>query len=478
MAKLKIPLFIMLLLSLPFSSIFAADERITITTYYPSPTGVYKILRLFPRSEPASCQSGEMIYNDGTVGPDAVGYYGCNATGSWKIFGGSGGTDPYWDTSSWDAITINSTKSGNVIIGQRNAFPDGGKLDIRAITGNILTWCGAECGSASVYSGIINNSMIYKPAGGSYLAISNAAGPYYWVFIGASGATSLGAGKHGYGYFDVVTRRGNPPLADVQIGDTDLPTAMIWWNNNYSVYGYNTSMQMMLAGSAGSSQAQTLWTGTWRGENIGTAEKDGSLYHVVKNNPSPYYQIGVVNKAAGAFTSADMKPILHVTGSARAGGSVGIGTTNPASFKLQVAGNVGPEETNKYNLGNLTAPLSWNNIYYSGTLTTPPSDARLKTNITDTSLGLDFIMRLRPVQFNWKNRNDGAHQGIIAQELEKTIKNKNIEFAGLSRDAQSGRYAISYTEFVGPLIKAIQEQDKEIEILQSQIDELNQKDNL
>ncbi len=46
-------------------------------------------------------------------------------------------------------------------------------------------------------------------------------------------------------------------------------------------------------------------------------------------------------------------------------GNVGIGTTNPASFKLQVAGNVGPNLNNIYNLGSPT--LSWNGLYVSGT---------------------------------------------------------------------------------------------------------------
>ena len=46
-------------------------------------------------------------------------------------------------------------------------------------------------------------------------------------------------------------------------------------------------------------------------------------------------------------------------------GNVGIGTTNPSSFRLQVAGNVGPNTNNLYDLGS--PALSWRNIYVSGT---------------------------------------------------------------------------------------------------------------
>ncbi|HEX8965598.1 MAG TPA: site-specific integrase [Patescibacteria group bacterium] len=42
-------------------------------------------------------------------------------------------------------------------------------------------------------------------------------------------------------------------------------------------------------------------------------------------------------------------------------GSVGIGTTNPSSFKLQVAGHVGPNNDNLFDLGSST--LRWRNIY-------------------------------------------------------------------------------------------------------------------
>ncbi len=52
---------------------------------------------------------------------------------------------------------------------------------------------------------------------------------------------------------------------------------------------------------------------------------------------------------------------LRIKGS----GNVGIGAINPISFKLQVAGNVGPSSTDAYDIGSPS--LSWANIYASGT---------------------------------------------------------------------------------------------------------------
>jgi hypothetical protein len=150
-------------------------------------------------------------------------------------------------------------------------------------------------------------------------------------------------------------------------------------------------------------------------------------------------------------------------------GNVGIGNVNPASFKVQVTGSVGPDTDNSYDLGS--TGLRWRDVWcqrnaFNG------SDARQKTNIIDTPLGLDFIMHLRPVQYNWKKEDDGKHQGLIAQDLEAVLKEKGIGFAGLRYDKESDTYGLAYTEFIAPLIKAVQEQQGQIEKQQKEIENL------
>ncbi|MBC7073792.1 hypothetical protein H5T58_00120 [Candidatus Parcubacteria bacterium] len=49
---------------------------------------------------------------------------------------------------------------------------------------------------------------------------------------------------------------------------------------------------------------------------------------------------------------------------ATTGGNVGIGTSNPSSFKLQVAGNVGPDSDNAYDLGS--SDLRWRSLFLGG----------------------------------------------------------------------------------------------------------------
>jgi hypothetical protein len=61
----------------------AYNETLTISTYYPSPAGVYKALRLYPGSTPTVGVAPGMLYYNTTE--DRVKYY--NNTGVWLPLG-------------------------------------------------------------------------------------------------------------------------------------------------------------------------------------------------------------------------------------------------------------------------------------------------------------------------------------------------------------------------------------------------------
>jgi len=124
------------------------------------------------------------------------------------------------------------------------------------------------------------------------------------------------------------------------------------------------------------------------------------------------------------------------------------------------------------------------------------SDARDKIDIEDSPLGLNFILKLRPCKYRMNSReayfepgqkrdfsatNDGSkagkrpHYGLIAQEVKEAMNELNVDFAGyLDSKVDGGEDVLSlgYTEFIAPMIKAIQEQQNMIEELQKQIEEL------
>lgn len=96
------------------------------------------------------------------------------------------------------------------------------------------------------------------------------------------------------------------------------------------------------------------------------------------------------------------------------------------------------------------------------------SDERLKENIKDNSLGLDFINDIDTKTFNLINRN--KHQkypeptqfGVIAQQLEKILIKHGVKVDNLNMlsKGEDGYWGVQYTQLIAPIIKAIQELNK------------------
>jgi hypothetical protein len=90
---------------------------------------------------------------------------------------------------------------------------------------------------------------------------------------------------------------------------------------------------------------------------------------------------------------------------------------------------------------------------FTGNYTT--SDRRLKTNIVDIGYGLDDVMKLRPVFFNWKKPvkgEEGRRVGFIAQEVRQVIP----EVVSIAPDKMKTE-AVEYGNLAPVLVKAIQE---------------------
>ncbi|WP_461169256.1 tail fiber domain-containing protein [Arthrobacter sp. Z1-15] len=122
------------------------------------------------------------------------------------------------------------------------------------------------------------------------------------------------------------------------------------------------------------------------------------------------------------------------------------------------------------------------------------SDARDKADIRDTVLGLDFIERLRPVDYRWDMREDyfeedsegnrvpaekdGSkkrsrfHHGFIAQEVQQVIEETGEDFGGLQDHSINGGsdvLSIGYDEVIAPLVKAMQELTARVKELEGQV---------
>jgi hypothetical protein len=96
-----------------------------------------------------------------------------------------------------------------------------------------------------------------------------------------------------------------------------------------------------------------------------------------------------------------------------------------------------------------------------------PSSIRYKQDVLDLSLGLDFVEKLRPVSFTYK-ADKRKSVGLIAEDVEK-LDTRLVDYKDGVVDG------VRYLEFTPILIKAIQDQQKEIDSLRSRIQFLEQR---
>ena len=126
------------------------------------------------------------------------------------------------------------------------------------------------------------------------------------------------------------------------------------------------------------------------------------------------------------------------------------------------------------------------------------SDERLKENIVETPLGLDFINSLNPVAYKWKDTDEikqaytvketreapeheeeqvypavtysRTHHGLIAQQVGAAIEAAGLtsnDFAGFCYEEERDEYRLRYSQFIAPLIKAVQELSARIATLEA-----------
>jgi hypothetical protein len=101
------------------------------------------------------------------------------------------------------------------------------------------------------------------------------------------------------------------------------------------------------------------------------------------------------------------------------------------------------------------------NLYHSGTFD-GPSDIRLKHDIAPLIYGLDAIKALSPVSYAMNDDvSNTTRLGLIGQEVREVIP----ELVG--KDPETDMLSMRYLELIPVLIKAIQEQQAQIEALRT-----------
>lgn len=111
----------------------------------------------------------------------------------------------------------------------------------------------------------------------------------------------------------------------------------------------------------------------------------------------------------------------------------------------------------------------WRNLYFVNAFT--PSDMTLKKNIITNKYGLNTILAIKTYEYQYiGDKNQKKHLGVMAQELETILPTLVAE-----KKKESDKLAVNYLELIPVLIKAIQDQNTQIELLKEEIKTIKNK---
>jgi len=162
---------------------------------------------------------------------------------------------------------------------------------------------------------------------------------------------------------------------------------------------------------------------------------------------------------------------------------------NDGVNEFQFTDMLTPVTDDSYNLGS--SAKRWTAIYASnGTIST--SDANLKTAIKPLKYGLNELLQLKPISFQWKEEKEDDFVipdaekeyklGFIAQEVQKIIPEVIVshqwkeyeEAPGELVKEKTERLGMRYSDLIPVAIKAIQEQQEMIDELEKQNNKLQE----
>lgn len=376
------------------------------------------------------------VYNV-VVGVTAM---GANKTGQFNVAVGTG------------ALGANTTGTRNIAVGTYAL--------INNKTGSELTALGVEAmqnnttGLRNVavgYRALLANTTASDNTGVGFQTLQNTtrgsrntAVGYEAMFWNTLGASNVAVGSR-------ALWRNTTGFSSVAIGDSALFSNLGGTNN--TAVG-ELSMQKLTGGNF------NVAYGAWSLKNSTTASNNtGVGYTALATN-----SVGSNNTALGY------------------GADVTVGNLTNATA---IGYNAKVNASNKVRIGNASVTRIEGQVAF-----TTPSDGRYKFNVREDVAGLNFVMRLRPVTYQFDvKRFDGLNDnisfasydkaqamrrtGFIAQEVEAAANASGYDFNGVNKpDGADEYYTLSYESFVVPLVKAVQEQQQIITKQQAEIDEL------
>ena len=396
-------------------------------------------------------------------------YFG--STPSWYLVGNAG-TNPSYNfigTTDNDTIQfkVHNTKAGiidkannNVALGMIGLASNTSGIDNSAFGDSSLGYNtsgfhNAAFGAKSLKANI-NGS--FNSAFGSFSLYTNTSGNDNSALgYGSLGNNLSGSRNVAFGTLSLVSNTTGHENSALGSHSMNLNTTGIYNSSlGSSSLGINTS------GNGNSASGYKALYGNTMG-NFNTAIG----YNALLQNQS-----GSWNTGLGESTNISAPGINGAT-------AVGTGAISNADNKIVLGANIAGMVIGGY--------ANWSNL----------SDGRFKNNVTENVPGLNFIKQLRPVTYtididklqhhitaqmpdsiarkyypatsDIQKANTEIKNGFIAQEVEAIVKKSGYLFDGVNAPKNpTDNYSIAYSQFVVPLVKAVQEQQEIIEKLQQQ----------
>jgi hypothetical protein len=440
--------------------------------------------------------ASEMVYNttsNGTVEPGYYYLFDNGATLEWVRFGGSG-----WlldgNTGVTTASFMGSINDADVSfkrfnspagkIGETNTSFGVGALAVNTNTNNVAF--GTNALGASI-NGVESVAIGSNALSGSTAFGANSSTGYANIAIGYNTLTSIAPGNDNValGYLAAMNNTGsgfiaigknagrsNAGLENIAIGENTLygytaaasrrnvalgtlamsGTTALTVSQNVAI-GYQAAQGLASSNNVAVGDQAMLSTST--GEfNVavgsGAVEQGNNSFNVAVGSEALFSATGNDNVAIGHNAAR--------TGSVANTIVIGSGATVAGSDQIYIGSGAVASQTAVVNTA-----MGWAST----------SDRRLKSNILDSQLGLDFIKTIRPVSYYRNNDSDQKTEfGFIAQELETALNTSGYRNTGILIKTTNDMFAVHYNSFIPMTVKAVQEQQELIEELQKQNEEL------
>ncbi len=379
---------------------------------------------------------------------------GTNITISGGVISASGGSTGSLEFNATDLTVWNNGK-GN--IATNTSFGDGALKS--NTTGNFNTALGGSSlenntnGGANVSVGSL--SMRSNTSGGNNVAvgmsalISNTSGGNNAAF----GTNALSLNTTGLSNTAIGTQAGSWAGASA-VNNTDSTNSVFVGSNTRPLADGQTN-QIVIGNGAIGHGSNTVTLGN---SSIATTILRGNV-GIATTSPESGWKLDVSGIVAMGSSSGNAR--LYISSQNTTNGITYLQARN---LSVNTPLHILASEVSFNSLGTGTV------FSNAGTLTNiNPSDERLKENITDLGYGLNEILQLRPVSYNWinDNANQGTQFGFIAQEVQEIMPELINEFTITEDDEEVVRLGLDKEAIFVTLVNAIKELNAEINVLKN-----------